>query len=158
MVYTVGSKCSKNICKRTSTYRQKCGHVFLEHSVGLYTTSDYDSSRYCRSWQQIYFFILITIFYVIFIINSAVNKYVIVRHAQRPAHCAVIGDDTVRRCKKNWHVNSLVAVESQSKSNRSCEQRFKGRIKHCTPSSLGLYVSPSVRLPRLGFKLRLKEP
>jgi len=100
MVYTVGSKCSKNICKRTSTYRQKCGHVFLEHSVGLYTTSDYDSSRYCRSWQQIYFFILITIFYVIFIINSAVNKYVIVRYAQRPAHCAVIGYDTVRRCKK----------------------------------------------------------
>jgi len=47
------------------------------------------------------FSILILQFFLLFlIINIAVNKYVIVRHAQRPAHCAVIGYDTVRRFKK----------------------------------------------------------
>ena len=101
MACTVGNKCAKNLCKQT---------VLLQLIVENVVT--------CFFWNTVYilqattivpataaadnksnFSILITIF-LVFYNKHAVNKYVIVRHAQRPAHCAVIGYDTVRRCKK----------------------------------------------------------
>jgi len=38
MIDYLGNKCAKNLCKRTA-YHQKCGHMFLEHSVDSVKTN-----------------------------------------------------------------------------------------------------------------------
>ena len=125
MACTVGNKCAKNLCKQT---------VLLQLIVENVVT--------CFFWNTVYilqattivpataaadnkssFSILITIFYVFSIINSVVNKYVIVRHAQPTAlWLATTPFDVAKKLTCQFLGRSRIAVES--KSNRSCEQRL----------------------------------
>ena len=120
MACTVGNKCAKNLCKRTVLLQLIVVNVvtFFWNTVYILQATTIVPATAAAD-NKSNFSILITIFYVFFIINSAVNKYVIVRHAQRLAHCAVIGYDTVRRFKKidmsiPWSQSNRSRIEVES--------------------------------------------